>query len=264
MQRAYNTKTAVSASLMDWFRMHHGAALDTKWLAIARRAKTSPAEAAAVWWALLDHASQASPRGSVAGFDAEAVEIFFGMGDGQVRVVIDVLTDRKMISEETIAKWPKRQPEKTDLTNSDRQARFKKRRKQADASTDSNGGNAVTGNDNSVANALTPIREDKRREDKIRGESKKEEAGEIKYCWQGEHLKLVKKDYDEWDKRFRRIRDLDAELNKCDAWYLGKTKPSDGYYPAFSRWLSKSNADLPDHYHFFGRIDYGVMDGYKG
>lgn len=55
---------------MDWFRSWHGAPTDNKWLLIAKRAGVTPMMVSAVFWALLDYASQQEERGSVAGFDA--------------------------------------------------------------------------------------------------------------------------------------------------------------------------------------------------
>ena len=52
--------------VMDWFRSWHGAPTDAKWLLIARKSGTTPGQVSAVFWALLDYASQHADRGSVA------------------------------------------------------------------------------------------------------------------------------------------------------------------------------------------------------
>lgn len=63
---------------MDWFRSWHGAPTDNKWLLIAKRAGVTPMMVSAVFWALLDYASQQEERGSVAGFDAETYAMWAG------------------------------------------------------------------------------------------------------------------------------------------------------------------------------------------
>lgn len=55
----------------EWFRSWHGAPTDSKFLLIAKRAQVAPGMVSAVYWALLDYASQNEPRGSVEGFDTE-------------------------------------------------------------------------------------------------------------------------------------------------------------------------------------------------
>lgn len=96
---------------MEWFRSYHGAPTDPKWLVIARLAGTQPGVVAAVWWALMDRASQATPRGSVAGFDVEATAAFFGWDGSTVQAVLDALRRRGLIADgDVLPQWRKRNP----------------------------------------------------------------------------------------------------------------------------------------------------------
>ncbi len=99
---------------MDWFRSHHGAPTDPKWLTIARRAKVRPGDVASIVWALLDYASQQEDRGSVAGFDAETLADFYGYEAGEIEAVIVALRDKGVIEGDRFAAWDKRQPRRED------------------------------------------------------------------------------------------------------------------------------------------------------
>lgn len=92
-----------------WFRSFHGAPIDPKWLAIARRADVLPVVACALWWTLLDHASQQQERGSVAGFDAESVAAFFGVDEDAISRCLNAMREKKLIVDERIVNWEKRQ-----------------------------------------------------------------------------------------------------------------------------------------------------------
>lgn len=110
-----------------WFRSHHGAPTDKKWVVIARKAGTIPGIAAMIWWALMDHASQNSPRGSVARFDSEALDAFCGFDEGTTDRVMGVLRDRRMIeADDMLASWERRQPRRED-PSAERVRRFRER-----------------------------------------------------------------------------------------------------------------------------------------
>jgi hypothetical protein len=100
--------------LTDWFRSWHGAPTDPKWIWIGRRAKCLPPIAFAVGWAVFDHASQASPRGDVSGFDADVYAAWAGLEEEAVRGVLAAMQDKGMIVEGRLANWAKRQPERDD------------------------------------------------------------------------------------------------------------------------------------------------------
>ena len=83
--------------MTSWFRSWHGAPTDSKWLVIAKRANVAPGMVSAVFWALLDTASQADERGSVADFDAETYALWAGFEEHQICAVIDAMRAKGVI-----------------------------------------------------------------------------------------------------------------------------------------------------------------------
>lgn len=108
---------------MDWFRSHHGAPTDPKWLLIAKRANVRPIHVIGTWWALLDYASQHSERGSIDGFDTETFALFAGLDDEHVSRIVTSLRDKGLIVGDQIAQWGKRQPKREDETAGARKRR---------------------------------------------------------------------------------------------------------------------------------------------
>ena len=91
---------------MDWFRSHHGAPTDPKWLLIAKRANVRPIHVIGTWWALLDYASQHSDRGSIDGFDTETFALFAGLEDEQVKAILASLRACDLIIGERVTyRW---------------------------------------------------------------------------------------------------------------------------------------------------------------
>lgn len=112
-----------------WFRSHHGAPTDPKWIVVARRVGTEPGVVAATWWALMDHASQNTPRGSADGFDSESVAAFFGWEDTVVAAVLAVLREKGLVGADgMLAAWEKRQPKRED-DSSPRVRKFRERQR---------------------------------------------------------------------------------------------------------------------------------------
>ena len=100
---------------MDWFRSWHGAPTDNKWLVIARRAGVQPVIVSAVFWALLDYASQQEDRGSVVGFDVETFAIWSGWNDDDIAAIIDAMRTKNVIDATgRLTAWDKRQPKRED------------------------------------------------------------------------------------------------------------------------------------------------------
>jgi hypothetical protein len=99
---------------MDWFRSWHGAPTDTKFLVIARRANVAPGMVSAVYWALLDHASQNNPRGCVDGFDTEAYAAWAGWEESDVIAIVAAFVVKETIKDGKITSWEKRQPKRED------------------------------------------------------------------------------------------------------------------------------------------------------
>lgn len=143
----------------EWFRSWHGAPTDTKFLLIGRRAKVAAGIVSAVYWALLDHASQNKPRGSIKGFDAESYAEWSGWEPGQIDAVINAMRDKGMIDPDgRLASWDKRQPKREradDAPSTERVRRFRKNKK------------AIAQND--VTGDVTPSNATKRHETQCNG-----------------------------------------------------------------------------------------------
>jgi hypothetical protein len=113
--------------MTDWFRSWHGAPTDNKWLVIAKRAKTKPGIVSAVWWALLDHASQSIERGRVSDFDIETYANYSGFDETVVEAVLKAIGDKGLILNGILISWEKRQPSREDLTATDRKRKQRER-----------------------------------------------------------------------------------------------------------------------------------------
>lgn len=98
---------------MKWFRSYHGAPMDTKWLAIARKTGVAPSVVAVTWWCLEDHASRQAERGSIEGFDADEVAAFFQCEQTDIEAVLGALQDKGCTSGNRIANWEEYQPVET-------------------------------------------------------------------------------------------------------------------------------------------------------
>jgi hypothetical protein len=147
---------------MDWFRSHHGAPTDPKWLTIGRRARVRPGDVAAIVWALLDHASQnEDDRGSIAGFDVEALADFYQYDVEQIEAVVAALVDKGIIAGNRFSAWGKRQPkrERPDDNSASRVKAFREKHKASEMG---------------VTSTVTPCnaagRQETPREEEIRGE----------------------------------------------------------------------------------------------
>ena len=116
---------------MDWFRSWHGAPTDNKWLLIAKRANVTPMMVSAVFWALLDYASQQDERGSVAGFDAETYAMWAGCDEDDVISILNAMRSKGVISDgEILTAWDKRQPRRED-DSSERVRRHRDKKRQS-------------------------------------------------------------------------------------------------------------------------------------
>lgn len=110
---------------MGWFKSHDGAPLDSKWVIVGRMAGVPPGVVAAVWWAALDHANQNHPRGSVKGFDVEAVAAFYGWEFEDCQRVMDALERRKLLIDGMVSQWDKRQSD----SSAERTRRYRERQR---------------------------------------------------------------------------------------------------------------------------------------
>src|SRR5690348_4819733 len=118
---------------MDWFRSHHGAPTDPKWVTIAKRSETQPVVSCALWWALMDYASQHEDRGSIAGFDTETIAVFFGVDEAVILRVLEAMREKGLITDDRLTAWEKRQPVRED--NSTERVRAFRQRKATEGNT---------------------------------------------------------------------------------------------------------------------------------
>lgn len=113
-----------------WFRSWHGAPTDIKYLVVAKQAGVGPVLVSAVMWALLDHASQAEDRGSIAGFDVETYCAFAQCDETHVTQIINSLRDKGVITASgRLAQWERRQPLREDSGSTDRVRKLREKRK---------------------------------------------------------------------------------------------------------------------------------------
>lgn len=120
----------------EWFRSWHGAPTDSKFRVIAKRAGVAPGVVSAVYWALLDYASQNEPRGSVEGFDTETYAEWAGWEESDVLAILDAFTGKQAIIDGRIVAWEKRQPKREDPTGAERQARHRDAQRNASNTAD--------------------------------------------------------------------------------------------------------------------------------
>lgn len=104
--------------MADWFRSYHGAPVDPKWGVIARKAGVARSLVVALAWLLLDIASRARPRGSLAAAVPEEIAVQLDCEQAQVEAVLLVMREpdpasgkaRFIGSDNVIPGWSKRQP----------------------------------------------------------------------------------------------------------------------------------------------------------
>lgn len=100
----------------DWFRSWHGAPTDLKWSSVSKRAGVATGSVVGVVWALLDRASQAENRGSIEGYDAEALGDFMGLTESEVESIVEALHQKGVLEKNVFTQWAKRQPKREDAS----------------------------------------------------------------------------------------------------------------------------------------------------
>lgn len=112
---------------MKWFRWYHGTVDDRKWLVVSRYCGQSRAVVLAVWCALLEFASQAEERGSIAAFDCESLDALLGVEDGVCAAVMQAFVRKGLVSGGRLTAWERRQPRREDEDAVERQRRRRQR-----------------------------------------------------------------------------------------------------------------------------------------
>jgi hypothetical protein len=103
---------------MQWLRWWHNTASDPKWINVARKANANVGQVVSVWAALLEHASQATPRGGLADFHEEDTDAMYGYEPGTTFAIVRAMGERGVLDAETnsIARWDERQPKREDFS----------------------------------------------------------------------------------------------------------------------------------------------------
>ena len=117
---------------IDWFRWHHGSVTDPKFQLVARKSGASLPDVLAVWAYLLEKASAAEFRGCFGEVDCEAVDCLFGFSDGATDAILSEMVERKLIADEYVVAWEKRQPkrEREGDKSTERVQAFRQRQRQ--------------------------------------------------------------------------------------------------------------------------------------
>lgn len=98
---------------MDWLRWHHGTVTDPKWRVVAQETGQPVAVVVAVWAAMMEHASQNSPRGLLAGWRDRVVGAALDLSPDTVAAVRRSM-EGLVLEGETLTGWEKRQPKRED------------------------------------------------------------------------------------------------------------------------------------------------------
>lgn len=117
---------------MHWWRSHHGMPTATKWLVVARKAKSNPGVVSALVWALCDHASQANERGDISTFNVEDYAEWSGFDEVELKRIFDALREKGVIADNRLSDWDESQPQREDDSR-DRVRAFRARKALEDA-----------------------------------------------------------------------------------------------------------------------------------
>jgi hypothetical protein len=113
---------------MEWFRWYHETASDPKLGVVARRAGQPKVAAVAIWVYLLEQASKADDRGSVASIDLELAAVALDLDVEVTTALFDAFVQKNMVVDGRVANWEKRQPN-SDHTAAERAKRYRDGRK---------------------------------------------------------------------------------------------------------------------------------------
>lgn len=94
---------------MEWFKWFGGASNDPKFHVVARKTNQPMGFVVTVWAMILERASEAEDRGSIAGFDCEAADVVMGMPDGAACAIVEAMRAKGLIDGDRIYRWEERQ-----------------------------------------------------------------------------------------------------------------------------------------------------------
>lgn len=224
---------------IDWYRAYHDYPYNAKWAMVAAMTGRPRCEIIAVWDCVINEASKAPDRGSVASIGPathEAIAKALDMDPAHVKAIIDAMTKipRPAIANGRLVGWEEHQPGRA-MTPAERMRKYRERQraegavrkpgrpaKSAPAKAD-----PVAEDGNPTAAAERP---------KIRP---KED-----YAFYGRVIRLLPEDYEGWKAAYPLI-DLTGLLRSRDDWLA--TQPDESarkdWFRRTSTYLAKKNSE---------------------
>lgn len=120
--------------MIDWFRHRHGLTTDAKLAFVAKRTKIHRAFVVFLWSHLLERASAADDRGSIACVDRDEVAFALDMKRPQVDALMAEFEGRGLIFQDRLTTWEKHHP--GAATSTERVKMFRERQRASDAEDD--------------------------------------------------------------------------------------------------------------------------------
>lgn len=120
---------------IDWFRWYHGSISDPKFTVIARKSGQPRALVLSVWAGLLECASQAEDRGSLAEVELDTLAACLDVDDEAVEVIFQAMIGKGLIVDGRIAAWDRRQVYREDDSR-DRVRKFREKQKSSNDGND--------------------------------------------------------------------------------------------------------------------------------
>ncbi|MCC8361604.1 hypothetical protein LK996_00710 [Lysobacter sp. A6] len=220
-----------------WFRWHHGTVNDPKWQAVAARAgrtlsrKVTVGHVVAVWAAMLECASQATPRGSIATWVDEDVAAGLDMDEAEVCAIREAMAG-KTHAGGALTAWKTRQPVREDASAMERK-RVQRERERRDE------GSVTHGHESSRAVTL-----EEKREEEIR----KKQEQELCASPTGSRLPTdwsLPDDWREWAQAERPELDIGVEGERFADYWRGiagaKGRKAD-WLATWRNWIRNANA----------------------
>jgi hypothetical protein len=117
---------------MEWYRAYHDMHLDPKWRAVAMDAGCKVRDVVAVWVVMLNRASKAADRGTIAGWNDKVEGAAIDMTGDEVRAIREAMQGLVLNGDELI-NWSKYQPKREDGASERAKAWRERNRTQANA-----------------------------------------------------------------------------------------------------------------------------------
>lgn len=116
---------------MDWYRCYTGTVTDPKFTYIASKTGQNVATVLAVWFTIMERASDAYQRGCCSGLDHESLDVHLGIDEGATLLIYQAMQLKGMISaDDVVTAWDKRQPKYEDPTAAERKRAQRERERQ--------------------------------------------------------------------------------------------------------------------------------------